>query len=451
MNPTDTLLADAAAASARVWAGEAEQARAVLRFVETRRTDALAQGLSARQVEDARQVAILEVAVELHVATALISNLVSATRTLVMDLPTVWAAHVRGEVDRAKAREIASTAWKLHAPQNLARLDETVLAYAASHTLGQLKGWLRRFLVRVEPDHAIERRKAAQQDRTVTITALDDGMSLLQALIPTADALLIERDLTLAAKTSRTQTLDDDRTLAQARADALVDTLLHKDETDTADHAPVSASGRGRFHVGVTVSLATLLGVSSEPGVSADGQHVLDPALLAELATAEGTLFSRLLTDENGGILDVTELGRFPTQPLRRALNLIDGTCDVPGCTRPAIACDADHQIPYDPHPPPGQPPGQQRGPTEAANLHHRCPPHHGLKTRGALTVSHDQDGNAHWHLPTRTLPAETAFTRAWTRRDRTIQFVEIHHVDPRHIVEHRRRGGPGRRAAQAP
>jgi hypothetical protein len=430
MNPTDTLLADAAAASARVWAGEAEQARAVLRFVETRRTDALAQGLSARQVEDARQVAILEVAVELHVATALISNLVSSTRTLVMDLPTVWAAHVRGEVDRAKAREIASTAWKLHQPENITRLDETVLAYATTHTLGQLKGWLRRFLVRVEPDRAIERRKAAQQDRTVTITALDDGMSLLQALIPTVDALLVERDLTLAAKASRHATTDDDRTLAQARADALVDTLLHKGETDTADHAPVSTSGRGRFHVGVTVSLATLLGLSSEPGVSADGQHVLDPALLAELATQEGTLFSRLLTDENGGILDVTELGRFPTQPLRRALNLIDGTCDVPGCTRPALACDVDHQIPYDLDPPPGQ----QRGPTEAANLHHRCPPHHGLKTRGALTVSHDRDGNAHWHLPTRTLPAETAFTRAWTRRDRTIQFVEIHHTRLDHI-----------------
>ena len=430
MNPTDTLLADAAVASARVWAGEAEQARAVLRFVETRRTDALAQGLSARQVEDARQVAILEVAVELHVAQGFVANLVSATRTLVMDLPVVWAAHVRGEVDRAKAREIASTAWKLHAPQNLARLDETVLAYATTHTLGQLKGWLRRFLVRVEPDHAIERRKAAQQDRTVTITALDDGMSLLQALIPTVDALLIERDLTLAAKASRTQTIDDDRTLAQARADALVDTLLHQDETDTADHAPVSASGRGRFHVGVTVSLATLLGLSSEPGVSADGQHVLDPALLTELAAQDGTLFSPLLTDENGGILDVTELGRFPTQPLRRALNLIDGTCDVPGCARPALACDVDHQIPYDP----GQPPGQQRGPTAAGNLHHRCPPHHGLKTRGALTVSHDQDGNAHWHLPTRTLPAETAFTRAWTRRDRTIQFVEIHHTRLDHI-----------------
>ncbi|MDR6119533.1 hypothetical protein QE370_002717 [Aeromicrobium sp. SORGH_AS981] len=445
MSPTDTLLADAATASARVWAGEAEQARAVLRFVETRRTDALTQGLSARQVEDARQVAILEAALELHLAQGFVANLVSATRTLVVDLPVVWAGHLRGEVDRAKAREIASTAWKLHHPENITRLDETVLAYATTHTLGQLKGWLRRFLIRVEPDHAIERRQAAHADRTVTITTLDDGMSLLQALIPTTDVLLIDRDLTLAAKASRHATTDDERTLAQARADALVDTLLRKDNTATT-------SGRGRFHVGVTVSLATLLGLSSEPGVSADGQHVLDPALLAELAAAEGTLFSRLLTDENGGILDVTELGRFPTQPLRRALNLIDGTCDVPGCTRPATGCDVDHQIPYDPDPPPGgRPPGQQRGPTAAGNLHHRCPPHHGLKTRGALTVTHDEDGNARWHLPTRTIEAETAFTRAWTRRPRTIQFVEIHHLDPRCIADHRRRGGPGRHATEAP
>ncbi|MCX6407229.1 MAG: DUF222 domain-containing protein, partial [Propionibacteriales bacterium] len=245
MSPTDTLLADAMDASRRVWAAEAEQARAVLRFVETRRTDALTQGLSARQVEDARQVAILEISVELNVAQGFVANLVSATRTLVMDLPTVWAAHQAGEVDRAKAREIASTAWKLHAPENITRLDETVLAYATTHTLGQLKGWLRRFLVRVEPDHATARRQAAQEDRTVTITALDDGMSLLQALIPTADAVLIDRDLTLAAKASRSQSPDDARTLAQARADALVDTLLRKDDT-------VTTSGRGRFHIGIT-------------------------------------------------------------------------------------------------------------------------------------------------------------------------------------------------------
>jgi hypothetical protein len=50
------------------------------------------------------------------------------------------------------------------------------------------------------------------------------------------------------------------------------------------------------------------------------------------------------------------------------------------------------------------------------------------------LTVSHDKDGNARWHLPTRTIEAETAFTRAWNRRDRTIEFVEIHHTRLDHI-----------------
>ncbi|MGQ3248312.1 MAG: DUF222 domain-containing protein [Aeromicrobium sp.] len=411
MTPTDSILGLATDASRVLWRAEAAQAATVLAFVDGRRSDAVAAGRSAASAEDARQVAILEVAVELEVASGFVAHLVAATRTLTADLPTVWAAHSDGELDRAKARAIASARWRLHEVASVELLDESVLPYATTHTLSQLKGWLRRFVTRVEADDAARRRREATAQRNVTITAMDDGMSLLQAFIPTHDALLIERELSLAAKTSRAEDPDDARRLSQARADVLTDRLLGR----TAD-----TPGRGRFHVGITVSLATLLGLDDEPAVTGDGQHAIDPTLVRELATQPGTLFSRLLTDEAGGILDVTELGRFPTAPLRRALELVDGVCDIPTCDKPAEACDLDHQQPFDPDHP-------DRGPTTAGNLHPRCRPHHGLKTRGALPVDHDEDGTTRWHLPTRTATGRTAFTRAWRRRTQPeIVVVEV-------------------------
>ena len=393
---TDSLLGVATDASRVLWRAEAAQAAAVAAFVEGRRADAVAAGRSAAGAEDARQVAMLEVAVELEQASGFVAHLVASTATLQADLPTVWAAHSEGLIDRAKARAVASARWRLHETASIERLDEAVVAYATTHTLSQLKGWLRRFVMRVERAHAERRRRDAVAQCHVTITAMDDGLSLLQALIPTPEALLIERELTLAAKDARAKDPDDDRRLSQARADVLTARLLGHDQ----------GTGRGRFHVGITVPLASLLDLDDDPALTGDGQHAIDLALLRDLATTPGTLFSRLLTDEAGGILDVTELGRFPTDQLRRALALVDGVCDIPTCDRPAEQADLDHQSPYDP----------DRGPTNAANLHHRHRHHHGLKTRGALTVTHQPDGTTSWHLPTRTTPGRTAFSRAWNR-----------------------------------
>jgi hypothetical protein len=91
--------------------------------------------------------------------------------------------------------------------------------------------------------------------------------------------------------------------------------------------------------------------------------------LVRDLAREPGTLFYRLLTDPLGHILDVAELGRFPSAKLRIAVNARDGTCRVPTCSRPAMECDLDHE---QPHP---------RGPTTGANLSPLCRRHHRIKT----------------------------------------------------------------------
>lgn len=79
----------------------------------------------------------------------------------------------------------------------------------------------------------------------------------------------------------------------------------------------------------------------------ADDRTLDNKRAVRELATEPGTLFHRILTDPLGHILDITELGRFPSPKLRIAVDIRDGTCRFPTCSRPAMDSDLDHRIPH--------------------------------------------------------------------------------------------------------
>ncbi|CAN5222289.1 hypothetical protein BH09ACT10_BH09ACT10_12770 [soil metagenome] len=127
--------------------------------------------------------------------------------------------------------------------------------------------------------------------------------------------------------------------------------------------------------IGVTVSVTTLAGLDDAPGESFGGQFVLSADLVRELAGEPGTLFYRIFTDQLGHVLDVTETGRYPSRKLRTALEIRDGVCQFPTCSRPASESDIDHDIP---HP---------RGPTAGSNLGPLCRRHHRMKSHGIFTT----------------------------------------------------------------
>ncbi len=158
----------------------------------------------------------------------------------------------------------------------------------------------------------------------------------------------------------------DNRTLDQKRVDRFADLLMQRNASGTASAGPVIA---------ITVPVTTLAGVSDAPGESFDGQFTLPAELARELAREPGTLFHRILTDPLGRILDVTEIGRFPSRKLRIAVSARDGTCQVATCSRPALECDLDHE---QPHP---------RGPTSGDNLRPLCRRHHRIKTHLSTDV----------------------------------------------------------------
>ena len=132
---------------------------------------------------------------------------------------------------------------------------------------------------------------------------------------------------------------------------------------------------------------------------------------IRELAHQPGTLFYRLLTDDNGNLLDVTELGRFPSRKLAIAVKFRDGTCTGPTCTTPATRCDIDHLIPV--------PDGQ----TTASNLNDKCRHEHRAKTHAGHQTARTGPHTTEWTTPTgHTYPTtDTPFpTEQWpTDNDR--------------------------------
>jgi len=71
--------------------------------------------------------------------------------------------------------------------------------------------------------------------------------------------------------------------------------------------------------IGVIISAQSLLGYSNTPGQLTDRSALIPTDLIRDLARQPGTLFYRLLTDDKGNLLDVTDRSRL-TKPVRRDL-----------------------------------------------------------------------------------------------------------------------------------
>jgi hypothetical protein len=147
--------------------------------------------------------------------------------------------------------------------------------------------------------------------------------------------------------------------------------------------------------IGVIVPLASLLsGGSDQPAQLASRSGFIPGDILKEqIATAldpdqrDEVLFTRLLTDNGGRLLDVTELGRYPSKRLAEAIKIRAGSCRFPTCTVPADRCDLDHHEPV------------PNGVTSGRNLDPFCRRHHRGKTFAWHAANRDHNG-VDWTLP---------------------------------------------------
>ena len=96
-----------------------------------------------------------------------------------------------------------------------------------------------------------------------------------------------------------------------------------------------------------------------------------------------------MLDVRTGATVETRNLGYVAGERLRRFVQQRDGTCRLPGCSRPAARCEQDHVVEW------------PIGATEGGNLASLCKHHHDAKTARHWDYELSRDGVCTWTSPT--------------------------------------------------
>lgn len=329
----------------------------------------------------------------------------------------IGAAHIRavlraGAIVRDAVREGRAE------PGVLTVFDAAAVVVAESENPARTRSRVMEIAAALVGESVSDGHRRARSERSVSMRSVDDGLALLQVVIPEHLAAAIMDRLTqlargvIAARADHEPSLEplddgpapfhpediapddprrddyaifgestfttdpmsdpsespdvehipaDTRTIDQVRADLLTDLLLASD--------PSAANGTGldniRARIQVTVAATTLAGADGRPA-QLDGHGPLHPDVARDLAGRNGG-WSRLFLDSTGL---VTETDTYtPSEPMRRFLRARDQHCRFPGCRMPVHRSQVDHTHDH-----------AKGGRTEIHNLAHLCMSHHVLK-----------------------------------------------------------------------
>jgi hypothetical protein len=328
--------------------------------------------------EAAQRVLVAELACALRIPEVSAGTLLLESASLANALPGTRQALQHGEINYRHAKTLIDQADTLPVSARAA-FEESVLPAARTLTVSQFERKARTAREKAHPETITIRHERRLSDRTTSVSANHDGMASL-TLYSSADTVhaIDDRSTDLAMSL---QGPDEPRTLAQLRADVLADLLI--------DGVTPAGLGKGvRATVQVTVPVLTLLGRSEEPG-QLEGYGPIDPDTARRLAGGASS-FTRLLTHpETGVVLSVGKTRYKVPKPLKRWLEVRDGTCRFPGCNREARRSDLDHSLDW-----------QFDGPTDHDNLAHLYPRHHALKSETGWRLKHDAGGTLTWTAP---------------------------------------------------
>lgn len=262
-------------------------------------------------------------------AAAVLGMTESAVRRLLTDaeflsqkLPKTWASYTAGAIDRGRAKRAARAAEDIaHRDDLLPVIDAEIAARAPQENAASLDAWLKRRVPELDTAAFEERYERAQTTRYVVFHHRGDGMTRIDALIPTLVAAPLEQEIYARARnTSRTvadsatedagientaqqgQALEDNtlaertvesRTLTQRIADAFTDWLHSTNQLRTAKHsehdgaAPPIAAQPAPVHakIGILVPLQTLARDSDAPAISWDRSWSLPADQVRRIAT----------------------------------------------------------------------------------------------------------------------------------------------------------------------
>nr|WP_244633005.1 DUF222 domain-containing protein [Aeromicrobium sp. CFBP 8757] len=353
---------------------EAAEAHDLLAVVDRACATGEASG-GAAQGRRRVDAAVHELSLAMALPVPTVERRVARARRLRATMPQVWQAWLDGRISTADVTAVDRAACRLVHQQSVAELDDVAVDRVERLTPGQAARWLDRWVERSEPAESARRHAIAHRDRKVALRPLGDGMTRLTADLTAGDATAIMQKLSGCA---HQLPADDGRTIDQARADLLADTLLGR-----------RGGGLGyRAVIGVTVPLSSLMGFSDAPGELTDRSATIPAHIVRAATTDPHSLLYRLVTDDVGNLLTVSWLGRFAPERLRQVLEFRDGTSVFPTSSVPARLCDTDHSEPW-----PAETSAANTGP-----LNRRA---HNLKTEGHLRVRQPAPGMFEWTTST--------------------------------------------------
>lgn len=305
-------------------------------------------------------------------------------------LPVVESALGRGDLDVRRATVVTDELGRL--PEHVAEeLAAGAVVAGVDATAPQLRNRLRRLELLRDPEGVVVRHRRACEQRRVELTPAADAMAWLTAYLPATDAVAVQTTLTALAE--HTDTDEDQRSLDQRRADALVDLATRwLDAGDHPEGGPLR-SRQGRLpHVTITATARTVVGLEDSPAIL-EGYGVIPPGL-ARMVAARATWEPLLVSARSGEPLARSTRRYAPTQELRDAVVQRDRTCRFPGCRMPAQRCDLDHVDPFE-----QSRTGEHQ--TSSENLHALCRHHHLAKTHGGWAAHPAEGGARIWTSPT--------------------------------------------------
>jgi len=350
-----------------------------------------------------RRELVFEVACALRIPERTAERLIWESSRLVHVLTETNDALRDGEISYRHAQVMIDQTSSLP-DEASAEFENELLPFATTLTVAKFTAVARKKRESLHPESITVRHRAAVEERRVWVDPQPDGMAFLGAQLSAEIALAAYDRLTEIAMGQKAP--DDDRTLAQKRADAMSDLLVDGDTCAAGAGAGAGAgadagTGHGvRAKVLVTVPVLTLLGQSETPA-NLEGYGPIDPEVARQLA-ADAPSFARVLTDPvTSAILDFDRTKYAVAADLRLVLRVRDETCRAPGCNRAASRCDVDHSVDW-----------ALGGTTCAANLSHLCEFHHNLKHHTGVGLRNLGDGRIEWMTPTGrtyiTYPANT-------------------------------------------
>ena len=195
-------------------------------------------------------------------------QLVREGRAFLGALAATGSALARGHIDTARARALVDALDRPGVGVELAlEVQAAVLGAAPGRTAGQLRRDVAGALIRLDPEGADARHRAARRTRRVERPrTLPDGMAGLYAVLPAVEARQLDAGIDQIAHAARNG--GDPRTLDQLRADVLVDLTLGRLTVEGGCGAPPAQGGGEETTVGGAVDAGAPASAPAGPGAA---------------------------------------------------------------------------------------------------------------------------------------------------------------------------------------